>query len=127
MSPVNHVIHNAEDNGRSNKEATPVHGLSRNSYRRGPKAKEECNCNVYQADSIRKWPQNWSHMPRTPVELVLDWIVSKSLVQDKGNRDAVGGHETCHNDTQDCVESGGTANIDESEKEGYGSRDQNRV
>jgi hypothetical protein len=48
-------------------------------------------------------------------------------VQDKGNGDAVGGHETCDNDTQDCVESGGAANIDESKKEGYSSSDKNGV
>ena len=127
MSSIQHVIHNAEDHSRSKEEATPVHGLRSNSYRRWKKAEEQCNYNIYQTDRVRNWPENWPHMPRSPVEFVLDRIVPKPFVQNEGNGYTIRGHKTCYNDAYNGVESGGASNIYKSEKKGHDSGDEDRV
>jgi len=98
MSSIHHIIHNAEKHCPSKKEATPVHGLRRNSRGRWKKAEKQCNDNVYQTDCVHNWPENWPHTPRSPVEFVLDWIIPKPFVQDESDGYRVGGHETCRND-----------------------------
>lgn len=124
---IHHVIPNAKEHSRSKKEATPVHGYRSNGRRRWKEAKEQCNNNVRQTDRVRNWSENWAHFPRSPAELILDWIISKSFVEDEGDGYAVGSHEACYDDAYDCVESGGASNVDESEKKRYGCCDENRV
>jgi hypothetical protein len=124
---IHHVISNAKEHRGSKKEATPVHGNRSDGRGRWKEAKEKCNYDVPQTDRVCDWSENWPHMPRSPAELVLDWIISKSFVEDEGNGYTVGGHETCYDDADDCVESGGASNIDESEEKGYGCCDENRV
>jgi hypothetical protein len=127
MSSIRHIIHDTENHCCSKEEATPVHGFRSDSCRRREKAEEQCNRNVYQTNHINNWSDNWPHIPRSPVEFVLDWIVPKPFVQDEGDGYHVGGHKTSYNDAYDCVKSGGASNVYESEKKGYDSCYENRV
>jgi hypothetical protein len=127
MPAVRHVIRNAEKHCRSEKKATPVHSYRINSYRRWKEAKEQCNDNVSQTHRVHNWSENWPHMPRSPVEFVLFWVIPKPFVQNEGDGYHVRGHKTCYNHAYDGVESGGASNIYESEKKGYDSTDENRV
>jgi hypothetical protein len=78
---------------------------------------EHGGCCVSKTDNVHKRPKDGTHVPRTPAEIVLFQIISKSFVKEERDSNHVGGEERCHVYGHDSVEGCCAADIDESEEE----------
>jgi len=80
LSP-NHVKDHTEYNCCSEKQTAPVHCHSCDDGSSWPEAEERSNKTVDDPDDIDDRPENWAHMPWTPMDVVFHGVVSKAFVQ----------------------------------------------
>jgi len=77
-----HVEHHAVNNSSSKNNTGPIHSDWGNDFGIGPEAEEHGDHRVNESDEIDDWAENWSHLPRSPMYLVFDWISSEAFLKD---------------------------------------------
>lgn len=74
------VKNHTEDNDTTPDESRPIHSLQGNCRCGWPEREEHGDDRVDQGTDIDNRSQNWTHLPRAPMDIVFDRVVSKTLV-----------------------------------------------
>ena len=105
-------------NHRCPKDQTrPVHRDWCRVHRGWEETEEHGDRSIGQSENVDDRANDWTHSPRSPVNIVLDRVIAKALVKEEGNGYHVRCEECSNIHTHDCVKSCRAANVDESKKE----------
>jgi hypothetical protein len=73
MPSKSHIKRNAENDRRSKDKAAPVHGD-------WEEAEEHGDGSIDQTENVDNRADDWTHPPRSPMNIVLDGVVAKAFV-----------------------------------------------
>jgi hypothetical protein len=80
MPSKSHIKRNAENDRRSKDKAAPVHGDWRGVDRGWEEAEEHGDGSIDQTENVDNRADDWTHPPRSPMNIVLDGVVAKAFV-----------------------------------------------